>query len=484
MPVISVTAGSPSARTTQARRLWLYAAALFTLLALFAPLRAAGSTADKPADKLADAAALESAFQEVVERVGPTVVSLRVRRRHLVRSTVAEAQAESGLLEQVVLVNGTAMVVSRDGLILTNEHVIQSASQIDVTLSNGERWPATVVASDARSDLAILKIERDGLSPVKFATWSGVRRGQWTLAIGNPYGLGNDGHASLSVGVISNLHRRLPGLGEVDDRFYGDMIQTTAQINPGNSGGPLFNLRGEVIGLITAMHTRAGQADGIGFCIPLTPTKRKLIAKLMRGEEIVYGFAGLAVRELEAAERASGSAPENVGVKIVQIEAGGPADSAGLRVGDIILKYNGRFVRRSADLAERIGLSKIGDKGVFNLRRGDVTLDVVVTIARRDGGRVSWMRSGAMVWRGMRIANLTAESRALMSVAAGAKGVVVIDVEADTPASRAKIEIGNVIEAVSGHEIPNITAFQQHVGTDRGPVEIFLRDAGQRVISP
>jgi S1-C subfamily serine protease len=242
------------------------------------------AVADDPLEELEK---LQSAFQEIVAEVSPSVVGIRVQRRHHARSD----QRGRGSDEQFVLVNGSGTIIDRNGLILTNEHVIKGADEIRVVFHDGQRETADVVSADPRQDLAILQVSRAGLEPAKICDWDSVARGQWSVALGNPFGLGSDGQLSVSVGVISNLNRQLPGLGDVDERSYSDMIQTTATINPGNSGGPLFNLRGELIGVITAMHTRAGGDEGAGFAIPMTDARRAMVARLARGSARGPAFA-------------------------------------------------------------------------------------------------------------------------------------------------------------------------------------------------
>ncbi len=446
--------------------------ALLTLSLCSAPPAAAG---EPPADGVADLAAVERAFQQVAERVSPSVVGIRAQRR-------AGGTGDARLLEQPVLVNGTGAVVAADGLILTNEHVVQGATTIDVLLHDGRKLPATVFAVDARSDLAILHVARTDLTPVSFADYAGVTRGQWCVVIGNPYGLGQDGQLSVSVGVVSNLNRQLPGLGEVDDRFYSDMLQITAPINPGNSGGPLFNLRGELLGVVTAMHTRTPTEEGIGFAIPMSPFKRRVIDTLCRGEPVHHGYLGLTVRALQPAERdALGTVR---GVAVQQAEPGGPAAAAGLAPDDLILTFEGQAIHGPAHLAELAGQAPIGSRVQLTYVRGGAPAEALVNIVQRDLSRVAWMRSGAVTWRGMRVTDLSEDARRKLCVDDDARGVVVIDVEAGTPASQARLQIGDVIEQIGGLPVSDTVAFMARVREVAGTLEVVLRDGRARTISP
>ncbi len=328
---------------------------------------------------------LERAFREVAERVASSVVALRVERRSVLPQP--DGVPVSGPAEQWVVVNGAGMVIDSAGLIATNEHVVQSAQSIEVVFHDGDRRRAELLSSDPRSDLAVLRVERGDLTAARICEWTTVRRGQWAVVVGNPYGLGSDGQASLAVGVISNLGRRLPGLGEMDDRFYGNMIQTTAPINPGNSGGPLFNLRGEVVGIVTAMHVRAGQGDGIGFAIPMSPWKRALLRRLAGGEKVEHGFMHATIRESLPAERRALGAGHGVVVVYVDDESGSP-----LRAGDLITEIDGQAVESVSVAAELIGCAPVGGWVTASVRRAGAALAVRVPIDRRSAVGVQSVR--------------------------------------------------------------------------------------------
>jgi S1-C subfamily serine protease len=354
---------------------------------------------------LPDLEALQRAFQSVTQDVAPSVVGLRSRRPRSLPTGFIAPQSGPGAVDLVV-VNGSGTIISADGLILTNEHVVGGATEIDVLFSDGQKYPGTIVAADARSDLAIVKVRRSGLRPVHWAEWRDVARGQWSVVLGNPFGLGQDGQLSVSIGVVSNLGRQLPGLGEADDRFYYDMIQTTAPINPGDSGGPLFNVHGELIGVITAMHTRAPADEGIGFAIPMNATKRRLIDYLAQGNPIEYGYLGLTVRMPENDERES-LGPQG-GIFVQQVEAGGPAAQAGLRVGDVIRRFDEQAVTRPAQLAELVGQSPVGTKVSLDVLRNGRSRPTQVTVSRRELSRVNEMRGTAgAAAKSTRGANLT-----------------------------------------------------------------------------
>lgn len=422
--------------------------------------------------------ALQRAFESMVHNVAPSVVSLRVRRRMLLPGASGAAGDRA---EQHLIVNGTGMVIDADGLILTNEHVVQAAAGIDVTLSDGEQLEGRLVAADARSDLAVVRIDRRGLSPVRIGHSGAVRRGQWAVALGNPYGMAGDGRTSFSVGVIANLGRRLPGLGDDDDRFYGDMIQTSAAINPGNSGGPLFNLRGEVIGVITAMHVRSGQSDGVGFALPITDRKRRIIDRLARGERIEYGFVGMSVRAADARERHDASLEPGTGVVVSDVDAGGPAACAGVCVGDLVLRLDGQSIGSTSELVEAIGTAEIGQSAMLAVWRGGSELLLDVTIARRDAIEVAWIRGGAILWRGLRLID-RARPDAATHASAHSLGVVVVDVTPNSPGARAGFTIGDVIDRVDGEPVSGVATLRRKCEALAEQVDVRLSDGSRRLV--
>lgn len=473
---------SRSRRTVVRRRLTLTLRGWIVALAMVLAAGNIPTGIAQPHDNATDAPdlnAIQREFQRVVDHVAPSVVGIRAQRRYY--TPLDETEADLDAFEQRVVVNGSGTIV-QDGLILTNEHVVQAASEIEILFHDGLHETATLVASDPRSDLAILKVERRGLPSVAPCDWDTVTRGQWTIALGNPFGLGGDGQLSVSVGIVSNLGRQLPGLGEVDDRFYHDMIQTTAPINPGNSGGPLFNIHGEFIGVITAMHTRAPADEGIGFAIPMTSSRWRIVRQLCTGRTIDYGYIGLTVRVLNEDE--VDRYGQVNGVVIERVEPDGPADQAGLQVGDVLFELGDRMIRGPAHMAELVGLAPIDREVTVRLRRNGTPLQVRITVEQREISRVSWMRGGAVIWRGMRLADLTEDARQLLRLSPLAHGIVVIDVTPRTPAERAGFEIGQVIEAVEGQRIANTTDFLTLVRGERQSIELRIRNVGGRVVRP
>ncbi len=464
--------------------LGLAAMVVYIVTTLVAPRATAGDEGYTQAAQQVDLNAIQQAFERVVGEVSPSVVGIRAQRRYSAGLPASDDADNLDAIEQRVVVNGSGVVIGSNGLILTNEHVVQGAADIDVLLYDGQRLPAHVLASDPRSDLAVLKVARRGLPAVEFCDWVDVRRGQWAIAIGNPFGLGSDGQLSVSIGVVSNLGRQLPGLGEVDDRFYNNMIQTTAPIHPGNSGGPLFNVRGELIGVVTAMHTRAPADEGVGFAIPITSAKRRVIETLSNGGVVRYGYIGLTVRMPTDEELREELPGVEEGVIVERVEPEGPADHANIQVGDVILRYNHERVDGPADMAELVGYTPVGSRVSLSVQRGATLLRLEVVVDEREVSRVSWMRGEAVLWRGMRVADLTDDSRRLMNLHAISSGVVVIDVAANSPADVAGFEIGDIIDQIEDVAIVDTIDFLARVRGVKGTLRVSVHGAGTRLIRP
>jgi len=443
-----------------------------------------GAETDAPRDATASLDELQAAFQQVIERVAPSVVGLRAYRRHVALPAGDAATDPRRAWEQYVVVNGSGTVIHADGLILTNEHVVQGADRLDVILHDGEIVSGALVAADPRGDLAVIRVPRHLLAPAEPCDFAQVARGQWTLALGNPFGLGGDGKLSVSVGVIANLGRRLPGLGEADDRLYTNMIQTTAAIHPGNSGGPLLNLRGQLIGIVTAMHTRAAADDGVGFALPMTPRQWERVQRLARGERIEYGYIGLAVRPATPHEQQAAALEPGVGAVVESVEPDGPGAQAGVQSGDLIVRFNRQTVSDVIPLTELVGQAAVGAEALLELLRAGQRHTLSVRVEARDLARVSWMRGGAILWRGMRLAELAPQPREPQRTDPTGGGVVVIDVQHDSPAAHLPIERGDVIEEIEGRPVGTIEVLQARVRSRKDALRIRLRGRGEVVLPP
>jgi serine protease Do len=334
---------------------------------------------------IADLKALELAFVDLAEKVQPSVVSIRTYelidigqgRRNLIKSPLSK---------------GSGFIVEPNGTIVTNYHVVEGAGAISVRLHNGLIFDAELVQSDQRSDIAVIKIDGERLLTVKYADLEKVRINQWAFACGNPFGLGSDdGRLSVTYGVVSALGRQLTqrlvrNPREAGMRYYGNLIETSAAINPGVSGGPLFNIDGEVIGIVTAIETSSGVNEGHGYAIPTDRHVRRVIETLAKGEPVRYGFLGVQVGDLDA-----GPVPRFVrgrvhhGAVIEQMMImDGPAAKAGLKAKDVVIEFDGEAIENSDHLVRLVGFTPVGTEAEVVFLRNSVRQKTVVRIADRE----------------------------------------------------------------------------------------------------
>jgi len=277
---------------------------------------------------------------------------------------------------------GSGVVIDPNGYILTNEHVVGKADEIEVMLSDGRKYQGQVIGQDARSDLAVIKIDAKNLPSAKLGDSDAVKTGQWAIAIGNPFGIFEDNPVpTMTVGIVSALHRKLPGT-QIGGRHYGDLIQTDAAIYVGNSGGPLLNLKGEVIGINAAIISPSGANAGIGFAIPINRA-REIIEDLKEGKEIKYGWLGVMIQPVTKDLAAEFRLPDASGALVVTVMQGSPAAAAGVRTGDVIRECDGRVIRDPDGLMDIVGRTPAGKPLTLKILRDGKEITVDVTVGRR-----------------------------------------------------------------------------------------------------
>lgn len=417
-------------------------------------------------------------FMSLAARLGPTVVNVSTRSKQPVEGQDAEPQGPmeqfGPLLPRDVDSIGSGVIINRHGYILTNEHVIEGAARITVTLSNGRAFRAKVVGRDAKTDVALLKIDDGGNLPAApLGNSDRLRVGQWVMAIGNPFGFDH----SVTAGIISAKGRFIPG-------SYDDYIQTDASINPGNSGGPLINLRGEVVGITSAIYTRTGSSMGIGFAIPINLVKEELDQLYTRGR-VVRGWLGVYVQEVTPPLAQSLGLEVPHGALVSDVLKNGPASAAGIERGDVIVEYDRRPIKDSHELPLLVGATPLGRTAEVTVIRNSEIKRFRVRIAASHepalqkamatGGRAPGSgHSGAL---GIQVRNLTPKLAKKLGLSAR-KGVVVTAVAGGSVADLAGLHRRDIILEVNRRPVDDLPSYQQALeAAGAGSLLLLIRRA-------
>jgi len=358
---------------------------------------------------------------------------------------------------------GTGFIIDPKGYVLTNYHVVAEADELKVTLSDGRTFEAKRVGQDARADLAVIKLEGkvEKLPVPKLGDSDELRVGDWVIAIGNPFGFEH----TVSTGIVSAKGRKLGNAGA-----YEYMIQTDAAINPGNSGGPLVNLRGEVVGINTAIFSRTGGYQGIGFAIPINVAKESL-PYLKEGKKVVRGFLGITGEDLTAEMAEQFKYKGTRGALVNDVIANTPAQKAGMKPGDIIMQWNDKKVDTFGHLRQLVAAADPGTKAKVTVWRDgkEVTFTVEVTLLTEDQ---ALLETGG--WLGVRVGELTDEIRKKYDKK-GLQGVVVAEVVQDSAAAAAGMEKGDVILSVNRRAVKSVKEYRELMAKTTAQKGVLLR---------
>ena len=351
---------------------------------------------------------------------------------------------------------GSGVIVDAErGLVLTNNHVIANAIQITVTLRDGRQLEAELIGTDPETDVAVIKIPPEDIVDIKTADSNELRVGDFVVAIGNPFGLGQ----TVTSGIVSALSRS--GLGI---EGYEDFIQTDASINPGNSGGALVNLRGELVGINTAIFSQSGGNIGIGFAIPIN-LAMQITEQLLEKGKVQRGFLGVSVQDLTPALIEAFGLKQNKGAVINSVDDDSPAGKAGLQPGDILVKLNGRVVKNAGDVRNRFGLLTIGDQVVFDILRAGKSkkITTTVTAAKED---VSSPVAINKRLKGVTFTELGEDHHYYGKI----EGVYVVEVRRGSPAWRSGLRKGDVITSVNRKKVRDVPIFLKLVNGKDEPL--------------
>ncbi len=447
-----------------------------------APNPAAASGGD-----IAVARGLSRAFQSVAKRAEASVIHIKAFRLvpeyasdgfFFRRPTGRRVMREAGV--------GSGVVVSADGKILTNNHVVANTDKLVVQTSDGRELDASIIGADPLTDLALLKVKSADLPPITFADSDAVVVGEWVVAIGSPFGFAN----TVTAGIISAKGRSNIQLPGQDEDAYQDFIQTDASINPGNSGGPLLDLEGRLIGINSAIATRAGGSEGIGFAIP-SNMARAVMDSLIANGRVVRGWLGAHLADIASAQSDSLGVRRGEGVLVVGVDDRGPGGLAGLRENDVITKFNGRPMPQQSTLRAAIALTPPGTKAQLDVIRDGKPLTLTVRI-----GDLAKARGEAVASElGLEVVTLTREDlrrRRLRDLRFGNEpvtgAVLVTRVVEGSRAERDGLAIDDIIVAVDGHPTSDRDAFYETAarGLNDGIIELGVvrgRQAGSITIS-
>jgi Do/DeqQ family serine protease len=379
---------------------------------------------------------------------------------------------------------GSGVIVSPDGYILTNNHVVEGADRVQVELTDGRSFTAKVIGTDAPSDVAVVKIEATSLPTIPFGDSSTVEVGDIVLAVGNPLNVGQ----TVTMGIIS-AKSRSTGIG--GGSSYEDFLQTDASINRGNSGGALVNLRGELIGIPSQILSGTGGNIGIGFAIPAAMA-RNVMDQLIRGGKVRRGMLGVRVRGLDAALAEQFGYKSTRGALVESVDPGQPAEQAGVKRGDIITEFQGQRIDDSAQLRSLASQTAPGTSVRFKVWRDGAEKELSAKLAEIDPAQLAENReaeggnpnAAASALSGVRVDNLTPELARRVGVPATTRGVVILEIDPESNAAGAGLRRGDVIEEVARQGVTSVEEFNAALGKlGKKDVLLSIRNAqGSRYV--
>jgi serine protease Do len=370
---------------------------------------------------------------------------------------------------------GSGFIISADGIILTNAHVVRDAREVVVKLTDRREFRAKVLGSDPKTDVAVLKIDAKNLPVVPLAKTDNLKVGEWVLAIGSPYGLDN----TVTAGVVSAKGRSLP------DDSYVPFIQTDVAVNPGNSGGPLFNTRGEVVGINSQIYSQTGGYQGLSFAIPIdvaTKIKDQIVSK----GKVEHAKLGVTVQEIDQSFADSFNLATPEGALVANVERGGPGDKAGLRPGDVVRSMNGQKIVASIDLPAMVGLAEPGSKINLEVWRNGKLVPLTATLGNAND------KAAAVADRGERGDQGTAKLKLGLSLRpldqmekrqSGIPGGLVIE-DAGGAAANAGIQPGDVLLSVNGLAVNTVDQVRQVVDKSGKSVALLIQRGDERIFIP
>ena len=429
------------------------------------------------------------AFAAIAKKISPAVVSLKVEKKvgnempmgpnddqtnplndEMLKRFFGDRlpeqfrQRQTPMQKHSVIGQGSGFIVSADGYILTNHHVVGDASKVMVKLTDGRELQAKVVGSDANCDVAVIKIDATNLPTLPLGDSTKTEVGEWVLASGAPYGLTQ----TLTAGIVSAVGRNSVGIAN-----YENFIQTDAAINPGNSGGPLVNLRGEVIGINTAIFSRSGGSVGLGFAIPIDMVKQ-VYDQIREHGSVVRGYLGVRIQALTQELAEQFGLKESRGILVGDVQKGTPGDRAGLKQGDAIVELDGKKIEEIGAFRNSIAMKSPGSKVNLTIVRDNQRVEIPVTLDKLPEKlvTVSDTTKSTNSW-GFSVQALTPELAQKFGLATDA-GVVITEVVPNSPASEKGLEPGMVVQQVNRQNVHSMDEFNTAMHPERETKSLLL----------
>lgn len=436
-----------------------------------------------------DRVATEPGFSTIVSRNGPAVVNISITgtmKTSMEMPSFPQMDPDNPFYQffrhfQVPVPDqgktpirgvGSGFIISSDGIILTNAHVIDNASEVTVKLTDKREFKAKVLGKDKPTDVAVLKIDANDLPTVKLGDPDQTHVGDWVLAIGSPFGFDN----SATAGIVSAKSRSLP------DDGYVTFLQTDVAVNPGNSGGPLFNSDGQVIGINSQIYTRTGGYEGLSFAIPIN-VAMKVEKQIIKNGKVERGLLGVTIQEVNQALADSFGLKKPMGALVGSVESDGPAAKAGVKPGDVILKFNGTSIADSNELPPLVANMKPGSKVQLDIWRDGKHQEISVALGDLSNSKLASNDDNDSVNKtrlGVAVRPLTSEERKQDNVREG--GLLVEDVGG--PAARAGIQPGDVILSLNGERVSKVEQLRKLVANHGKHVALLVQRDNSRIFVP
>ncbi len=362
---------------------------------------------------------------------------------------------------------GSGFIISKDGYILTNNHVVEGADKITVRLADEREFTAKVVGTDPQSDVALIKIDGKNLPVLPLGNSDKIQVGEWVIAIGNPFEL----MQTVTVGVVSAKGRNHMGLSD-----YENYIQTDAAINPGNSGGPLLNIHGEVIGINSAIFSRSGGYMGIGFAIPINMAKN-IEQQLLQHGKVTRGWLGVMIQNVNKDLAESFNLKSTHGVLISEVNAKSPAEKSGIKQGDVVIAIDGKSIDNVGELRNTIAMTSPGTKLVLRVIRDGKKYSIPVTIGEQPAKFAragQHMMNSPLADMGLSLQDLTKELAGQFGYEKN-QGVLIAEVEPDSPAGKVGLQAGQLIEGVNKIRVHNLKELKQALKKAKDKKQVLLR---------